>query len=122
EIQPWEFRVALFQFRDDAQRLLVVVEAAMIFHQAGEDDFAGMSKGGMTQIMCETNAFDQVFVAAKSAGKRPPDLGNFQCVGEAESCGRQDSVTVTLEGCAIFRRSVDIGTPFGMLAARAIRR
>ena len=141
EVQAGEFGIALFQFGDDAQGLLVVVEAAEVLHQAGERNFTGMPKWRVTQIVRQTNRLDQVFVAAQSAGQRPPDLGNFQRVGEAgaevvafevdedlglvfqsaKCCGVQDAVTVALKGCAVIRFAIQIGAAFCILAAHSIR-
>jgi hypothetical protein len=39
QVEAGEFGVALLQLGDDAQRLAVVVEAAVVLHQAGEGNF-----------------------------------------------------------------------------------
>jgi len=97
--------------------------------RAGERDFAGVPKGGVPQIVCKTNRFDEIFVPAQGARKCPADLGNLQCVREAgpeiipfvvdEDLGLvfqtpksgcvQDAVAVALKRSAIFRLVVQIG-------------
>ena len=100
-----------------------------------------MTKRCVTQIVCETNALDQVFISTQGTRQRPADLGNFERVGEAgaeviafvidedlrlvletsKSRGVQDAVAIALKSSAIFGFIIQIRAPFGVSAARAIR-
>ncbi len=142
EVQPGEFRVALFQLGDDAQGLPVVVEAAVIPHQPGQSHLAGVTEGGMSQVMRQADRLDQVLVAAEGTGDGPADLGDFQRVGQAgaevvafvvdedlglvfqppEGRGVQDAVPVALERGAVFGFVVEVGAPLRVPAAHAVRR
>ena len=118
QVQAGEFRVALFEFGDDAQGLFVVVKAAEILHQFRQGVFAGVTEGRMTQVVRQADGFHQVFVGTQGAGNGAADLGHFQRVGQAgaeviafkidedlglvfqpaEGSGMQHPVAVALEG------------------------
>ena len=142
QVQAGKFRVAALQNGHDAQRLFVMVETAMVFHQAGQSDLAGMTEGAVPQVMRQADRFYQVFVGAQGAGDGPPNLGHFQGMGQAgaviipfvveenlglifqaaEGGGMQDPVPVALKDRAIFRLIFRIGSAFGSPAAASIRR
>ena len=91
----------------------------------------------MSQIVSQTNGFDEVFVGAQGTRQRPANLSNFQRVGEAgaevvafvvdedlrlvfespKSGGVEDPVAVALERGAIFRLVIEISSPLRVLAA-----
>ena len=54
-IQTGEFRVAFFNFSDDAIGMMIMVETAKIMHQVIQGCLAGMSKRRMSEIMGQTN-------------------------------------------------------------------
>ena len=54
--------IAALQIGDDPQRLFVVIEAAVIFHQAVQRRFAGMPEGRVTEIMGKADRLHQVLV------------------------------------------------------------
>ena len=62
----------------------VVVEAAGIGERGVERIFPGMAEGRMAEIVGEAQSFGQVLVQAKRASDRPPDLGDFEAVGQAD--------------------------------------
>jgi hypothetical protein len=101
-----------------------------------------MTKGRMTEIVRETNALDQVFVAAQGTRQRPPNLSNFQRVGESgaevitfvvdenlrlifeppkRGCVK-NTVPVALKSGAIIGLAIQIGAPFRVPAPYAIGR
>ena len=123
QVEAGELGVAPLQFGDDAQGLFVVIKAAVLFHQAGQGDFTGVTEGRVPQVVRQADGFDQVLVGAQGAGDGAPNLGYFQGVGQAgavvvafivdeylglvfqaaEGGGVQDAVAVALEGGAVFR-------------------
>ncbi len=60
-----------------------MVEAAVVFHQAGKRYLAGMAERGVTQVVGKADGFDQVLVRAQGPGDGPPDLRHLQGVGQA---------------------------------------
>jgi hypothetical protein len=76
-----------------------------------------MPKGGMSDVMSETNCFDEVFVETQCPSHRPRNLGDFERVCQArpvvvtlwcnkdlcfvfeasERFGMHNTVTITLE-------------------------
>ena len=142
EIQAGEFGVALLQFGDEAQGLLVVVESAEVLHQAAEGGFAGMSEGRMSHIVNEADCLHQVFICAQRAGDGTSDLRHLERVSQARAIivafvvdenlglvfeaaegGRvQDAVAVALERSAVLRLFVQVGAAFRVPAAHGVRR
>ncbi len=140
QVQTREIPGSAFQLGDDAQGLAVVVEAAEIPHQPGQGHFAGVTEGGMSQVMRQADRLHKVFVAAQGAGQRPADLGDFQGMGEtgaeviafvvdedlglvfqaAEGGGVQDPVPVALERGAVLGLVVEIGASLRVPAAHPI--
>src|SRR5688572_11180092 len=118
-----------------------MVKAAEILHETCQRNFTGMPKGGVAEIVRETDGFHQIFVAAQSPRERPSDLGNFEGMGEArpkviafvvdedlglifeapKARGVQDSIPVPLKGCTVFRLVIQIGTALRIPAAHAVR-
>src|SRR5215204_2844838 len=94
----------------------------------------------MTEVVRQTDRLDQILVGAKGTRERPPDLGDFQSMGETgaeviafvinedlglvlestERRGMDDAVAVTLKGCPVFGLAVQIGAPLGVLAAHPV--
>ena len=64
QVEAGEFRVALFEFIDHAQRLQVVFKSAKFLHAGIQCILPGMAKGCMSQVMRQRNAFRQVFIYA----------------------------------------------------------
>ena len=65
-----------------AQRLRVVVEAAMGLQAFVERPLAGMAERGMAEVVGQRQRFRQVLVEAKLPGQRPGNLGHFQRMGQ----------------------------------------
>src|SRR5215207_8863752 len=141
EVQAGEFRKALLELGHNAQGLPVVVKATEILHESRESNFTGVPKGGVPKIMCQTDGFHQIFVAAQGTRERSSNLGNFEGVRQArpkviafvvdkdlsfvfkasKPCRVKDSIPVPLEGCAVFRFVIQIGTTLRVPAAHAVR-
>ncbi len=142
QVKPWEIGVAVFELCHNAQRMLVVIETTMLLHQAGQGGLTGMTKRGMTNIMGQADCFHQIFVRAKGAGNRSPDLSDFDGVGKAsaviiafvvdedlglilkpaKSRGVDNAFAVALETRAKIRLFLRIFATLGVLAAYSVRR
>jgi hypothetical protein len=101
-----------------------------------------MAKGSVAKIMGKTDRLNEVLIRAKCTGDCSTDLSDLECVRQSSSvvvalCDYKDlslifkttegscvddAVTVALEGCAVFALWIGIFTPFGIAAAKAIRR
>ena len=73
----------MFDEFDDAEALAVMLEAAVIFHEAVEDGLAFVAEGGMAEVVGQGDGFAEVFVEAEGAGDVAGDGGDFHGVGEA---------------------------------------
>src|SRR6185437_1243315 len=82
EIEAIEIGIAPLQIGDDAQRLGVVVEAAVSGETIVERALAGMAEGRMAKIVRQRQRLGQILVEPKRAGKRARDLRHFQCMRE----------------------------------------
>ena len=103
--------------------MLVVIKAAVFFHQACKGGFARVTKRGMTDIVGKANGFHQIFIRAERASNRATNLSHFDGVGQAgavivafvinknlslvlkpaKSRGVDNPFSVALEACAIIR-------------------
>ncbi len=142
EVEAGEVGIALFELGDDAQRLAIVIEAAMLAHQRVERGLAGMAEGGVAKIVCQADDLDEVFIGAQGTGYSASDLGDLEGVGEpraevialevdedlglifkpAEGRGVQHAVTVSLEASAVVGLPVGVGAALAVAAAHAIGR
>ena len=82
EIQAVEFGVAALERGDDAQRMAVVVEAAMIGHAGVERILAGMAERGVAEVVAERDRLGEVVVNFERTRERPGDLSDLDRVGE----------------------------------------
>ena len=82
EIEALERRVAGLETGDDAQRLRIVIEAAMGRHRRVELGLAGMAEGRMAEIVGERQRLREILVEAEHAGDRARDLRHLEAVGE----------------------------------------
>ena len=62
EIEAVEFGVAALERGDDAQRMAVVVEAAVIGHAGVERVLAGMAERGVAEVVAERDRLGEVVV------------------------------------------------------------
>ena len=63
-----------------AQRLRIMIKAAMPLHRFAQSIFARMSKRRVPQVMRQTQRFGQVFVQTKASRDDPPDLRDLQAM------------------------------------------
>ncbi len=77
EVQSVEGQIFAFERRHDAQRLGVVVEAAVSLHGAIERALAGVAERGMAEVMRQRDRLGQILVEAELAGDRAGDLGDL---------------------------------------------
>ncbi len=138
QIEPVPAGVAALQSGDDAQRVGVMVEAAIRRHAGVEHFLAGMAETGVAEVMGERGRLGEVLVepeaARESAGnlrhldrmgqagaemiafERDEDLG---LVGEAAEGGRMDQpVAVALEIAARRRTPARRKAGHGCAASR----
>ncbi len=121
QVQAGKGRVAILEMLDDAQRLPVVVEAAVVDHQAVEDLFTEVPERRVPQVVGQRQRLDQVLVEAQRPRDRAADLADLDGVGQpravvvalvvdedlglvlepAEGAAVDDPVAVALEGGAV---------------------
>ncbi len=141
EVQAVERGVALLEEVHDAQRLEVVLEAAVGLHAGVQRVLAGVAERRMAEIVGEGDGLGQVLVEAQAARHRARDLGDLQAVGEAraeeipfvvdehlrlvleptEGAGMDDAVAVALVLAAPARRRLAVAPAAGALGARRVR-
>ncbi len=83
QIESIKGRVAAFELGDNAQRLGVMIEAAVRSHQFVEDILASVAKRRVAKIMRKRQRLGEIVVEAERAGKRARDLTDFERVGES---------------------------------------
>ena len=82
QVQPVEARIFPLELGDHAQRLGVMVEAALPRHGGIEGALAGMAEGRMAEIVRKGERLGEVLIHLKRAGKRSRDLRHFETMGE----------------------------------------
>src|SRR5262249_8003871 len=85
QVQSVEQCVTLLQHIDHAQRLQVVLEAAMGSHAFVECILAGMSERGVPQIVRQSDCLREILVQAQSARDGASYLCYFQAVRQARA-------------------------------------
>src|SRR5262249_29949775 len=136
EVEPVELGVALLELGEDAQRLGVVIEAAVGLHRRVQRLLAGMAERRVAEIVRQRHGLAEVFVESQRAADAAGDLRHLDRMGEPravvialvidEDLGlvlqpperrrMDDAVAVALEGAA--RRRLGLG----MQAAAALPR
>ena len=122
--RPGELRIALLELIDRAQRLQVVLEAAVVAHAVVERILPGMTEGRVAEIVRQRDRFGQCLIQRQRAGDRAGDLRHLDrvrhpravqiafvidehlgLVGQAaKGIGMDDAIAVALEFAAILRR------------------
>src|SRR5262249_46798711 len=82
EVQAAEARIALFEFVDDAQRLQVVLEAAVVAHAVVERVLARVAERRVAEIVREADRLDEILVERQRARDGPRDLRDLERVRE----------------------------------------
>ena len=80
---PWNSRVALLQFIDHAQRLQVVLEAAVVAHARIERVLAGVAEGRVAEVVGQADGLGQRLVEPQRARDRAGDLRHLHRVRQA---------------------------------------
>lgn len=80
QVQPVELGVAPLEFGDDAQRLGIVVEAAMGLQHLVQGVLARMAERRVTEIVNEGDAFGEVLVELEGTRQGAGDLRHFDRV------------------------------------------
>src|SRR5262245_35993727 len=84
EIEAGEFKIAVFELFDDAERVKVVVEPAAVgAHEFVELAFSGVAEGRMANVVNERQRLGKFAVEPESSGNGASDLRDFERVGEA---------------------------------------
>ena len=84
EVQTVEGEVAMLKLLDDAKGVEIVIESAtVLFHELVELAFAGVTEGGMANIVNERESFGEIRIQAEGIGDSAGDLRNLERVGEA---------------------------------------
>src|SRR5690606_6032053 len=74
EVETVMLRIAVFQQRDDAQRLNVVVEAAERGHGSMKSTLACMAERCMAEIVAESDSFGQILIESQGPSNRSGNL------------------------------------------------
>jgi len=86
KIESAKGRIALFEARDDAKGMEIVIEGQMMDTKGlVESVFAGVAKWRMTDVMDERESLGEGRVEAECGGCGTGDLGYFKGVGKAAS-------------------------------------
>ncbi len=125
EVQSGMRGITLLKVFDDAQCVKIVVEAlAVLAHRQVQGALAGMSEGGMADVMHQGEGFDEAFIQAERGGDGARNLRDLDGVGEpgaemirealgedlglilqtAEGAGMNHAVAVALEVVTIGMR------------------
>ena len=83
EIEPVETCVAALKARDDAQRLRIVIKAAMRLHPRFQHFFPGMAKWCVAEVVRQRQRFGKIIVEAKRPGQRAGDLADLDRMRQA---------------------------------------
>ena len=78
QVQAGEVGVLGLQVVDDAQRLQIVLEAAVVAHAGVECVLAGVAERRMAQIVRQRDRLDQRFVQAQRVRHGARDLRHFE--------------------------------------------
>ena len=77
QVEAGEIRIRIFEQLDDAQTLLVMIEAAVAYHAFCEHFFARMSERRMPEIVGKRDRFRQIFIKRQCPRDCPADRRNF---------------------------------------------
>jgi len=132
QVETAKFRVAQLEVVNDAQSLEIVVkEFAVVLHGGIKCTLAGVTEGGMSDVVDERQGFGEIDVEVERGGDSAGDLCDLHGVGEArtkmvgvaaredlrlvlqpaEGAGVNDAITVALEGIAVGVCRLGIATP-----------
>ena len=75
----------MLQFRDDAKRLRIVVEAAVVGHAGVERVLSRMAEGRVSEIVAEGDGLREIVVEPERPGESAGDLGHLDRMGESRS-------------------------------------
>jgi hypothetical protein len=82
QVQPVEIGVAALQLGDDAQRLGIVVEAAIGRQHLVQRILAGMAERRVAEIMHQGHALGEILVDLQGPRQRARHLGHLDRVGQ----------------------------------------
>ena len=93
QVQPVEADIVALQRGDDADRLGVVVESAMMGHARLERVLPGVAEGGVAEIMGERHRLGQFLIEAQRARDGARHLRHLERMGQA----RPEQVALALD-------------------------
>src|SRR5262245_19759508 len=82
QIEAVETCVLALEPRHHLEALGIVIETAVGRHGRGERALAGVTEGGMPEVVRQGERFGEVLVEPKDARDRARDLRNFQAMGQ----------------------------------------
>ena len=141
EIQSVEVDVASFELVDHAQRLKVVLEAAVLAHAGVQRVLPGMSERRVAEVVREADGLDEVLIEPHGARHGSGNLRDLEgvsqtrsveitfvidedlgLVDEAAKCrGVDDAVAIALELAAISRGIFRVAAAPGIGRAYGVR-
>ena len=107
-----------------AQRLGIVAEAPVPLHRVAERGLARMAEGRVAEIMREAQCLGQILVESQRAGDHPPDLRDFEAVGEAGAImiavGRDEYLGLGLQAAEAHRMDDPVAVALERAAGPAL--
>ena len=85
QVDPVEQRIGRFEPREGAQRMTVMIEAAMFEHRRLQRILARMAEGRVADVVREAQRLGQIFIEAQRAGDAAPDLRDLDAVRQADA-------------------------------------
>ena len=92
---------------DDAQRLQIVLKAAVRAHAVMQRFLPGMTEWRVAEIVGQRNSLDEVLVQPQVARDRPRDLRDLQAMGQARAKRSPSGLTKTCVLDSSRRNAVD---------------
>ena len=85
QVETGEIGVFRFQLVDHAQRLQIVLEAAVVAHAGIQRVLPGVSERCVAQVVCKTDGLGERLVELQGDSHRTADLGNLERVRQARA-------------------------------------
>jgi hypothetical protein len=83
EVEPLTLGITLLEDLHDPEALLVMIEPALILHEAVERFLSGVAERRMSQVMGKGDGFRKVFIQTECPCDRSADRSNLDRMGES---------------------------------------
>src|SRR6185369_13375782 len=85
EVEPVEAGIWRLELRHEPDGVGIVVEPSGVGERRIEGSFSRMAERRMAEVMGQAERFGQVLIEPQRPGDGPPDLGDFDAVGQADA-------------------------------------